>query len=501
MGEFSVRTAKLSMIVLLCVLFSFISHATAQKPTPTPERPRQIVSLLNDARLAAPELTVDTFVSLVESKKVSDPIWRKEILEEAWRLTGDVKYPVRMGRAYYGTGIVDTVSGYMTYAYDQKLDAMSLQARIIKALLGEDRMRAREIVFQVGGDLKLKPLTCEDSLAHVVDDIYATVGAVAKAAFGPTEIAEGVRGLFLLPWIENIQSPSQIMPLIELLNGLQGPAPERQMLINAFERSINRNFADDRSFSRAFLRDRSRALSFMWALDDSSSLRSAWRDYLAKNAAGPRCLDSKPAKKDELPWPVNSFNSMFAEEKRFSVEDFASVEYRGVPKDKLYLDSPTYKKVILLFKTARETKNRPENKDEKSSELEWQIKITEVLELLDSWKASPDESEAEVFNQKTVFYRTMTPEVGDTQMKTVVVRAFMRYLAGSSMQKDSFIEWLVHARWLAAKEPELFRQIASEVPNHNFNVMLSAKKLLAEPNKNLTPGLTSTKSSDGAPKS
>src|SRR5688572_14416489 len=40
----------------------------AQKPTPTPERSRQIVLLLDDARVAAPELGVDTFLKVVESK-------------------------------------------------------------------------------------------------------------------------------------------------------------------------------------------------------------------------------------------------------------------------------------------------------------------------------------------------------------------------------------------------------------------------------------------------
>jgi hypothetical protein len=464
------------LIVLSCD--PVLGQQTA-KPTPTPERPRAIVSLLNEARLAAPELAVDTLLKVVESKKATDPVWRKEILDEAWRMADDVRYPVQKERAYFGTDIVDTVSGYMTYAYELKLDRLSLQSRIIKNILTDDKQRARQMLFQIGGDLKLKPVGCEDSMSYVVDDIYATVGAVAKTAFTPKEISEGVRALFVLAWIENIQSPSQIMPVFELLNGLQGPASERQMLINAFERSVNRNFADDRSFSRAFYREPYRALSFIRSLGaaaENYSFAGAWRDFLIKNSAGPRCLDSKPAKKDILPAPVNSFNLMFAEEKRFTPEDFAEVEYRGVPKDKLYIESPTYKKISLLFKTAREAKNRPENKEDKAAQLEWQLKVSETLEALDSWKSSADESEAEVFNQKTVFYRVMLPEVDDPQMRMTVARAFMRYLAGSAMQKESFIEWLYHAKGLAAKQPELFTELASEFPNPNFNVMVAVKK-------------------------
>lgn len=496
------KDSKLRIGLFIAALLSCASPGFSQKPTPTPERPRAIVSLLNDARLAASELGVDTFLRVIESKKVTDPVWRKEILDEASRMADDVKYPVRKERAYFGTDIVDTVSGYMTYAYDLKLDTLSLRARIIKHVLADDKPRAREMLFQIGDDLKLKPLSCEDTLGYVVDDIYVTVGLVAKGSFSQKEVSEGLRALFVLPWIENIRSPSQIMPLIDLLNGLQGPASERQMLMNAFERSINRSFGDDRSFSHAFYRDRYKAVGFISAADESTSLTKAWRDFLAKNSDGPRCLDSKPAKKDDLPWPINSFNSMFAAERRFTAEDFESVEYRGVPKDKLYLNSPTYKKISVLFKTARETKNLPESKEDKAAKLEWQIKVRGVLEALDSWKASAEETESEVFNLKTVFYRTMIPEVDDPQMKVVVIRAFMRYLAASPMQKDSFIEWLYHAKWLATKEPEIFNELGTEFPNPNFKVMLAARKVLGEPAKNPPPvAATPAKPAEEAPKS
>lgn len=458
------------------------------KPAPTPERPREVVALLNDARLAAPELTVETILDLVESKKIKEAEWRRELLEEALRLVGDVKYPVRRRGTYLVQGgVIDTVSGYMAYAYDQKLDSLSLKSRIIKNVLADDKQRARQLVFEIGGNLKLKPLTCEDALVYDVAEIYSVVGLVAGSTFSQTEIEDGHRGTFLLPWVENVESPAQIVPVVQLLSGLEPATAERQLLANAFERSISRSFGDDRSFTRLFDRIGGPVASFI----TSSGLSAAWRDMLAENTSGPRCIESKPRDKAELPEPVRSFNHMFAEDKRFSPEQFETVEYRGAVRDKLYMQSAAYKKISQLFKAAREKKNLPENKNDKDAQLEWELKVDQTLDLLDSWKAGDGETDAEVFNQKAVWYRTMIPEVSDAKPKLTVIRAFMRYLAGAAIQKDSFIEWHYHTRWLAKTEPTLFATLSEEFPNPNFKVIVAAKKVLGEPEASKAVGAPS----------
>ncbi len=470
----------LSILILCCSGLTLTAQkavkdgATTLTVTPTPdahpERPREIVALLNDARLAAPELAVDTFLKVVESKKIKDPEWRREILDEALRMADDVKYPIRKQRVYYASVPVDTVSGYMTLAYDQRLDSLSLKARAIHDILADDRMRARQLVFQIGGDLGLKSVACDEAMSYVVDDLYTSVASVVNEAFTPTEIKEGVRGLFILPWIENIQSPSQIMPVIEMLTDVKATTTERRLLINAFQQSINKNFADDPSFSFAFYRDPNKASRFIADSEYKEELTAAWRQMLVKNTSGPRCLGSKP-KKDSLPWPLDAFNWLFPEEKRFKIEDFESVEYRGAPKDKLYTDSIMYKKVSLLYKTARQKKNLPENIDDKAAQLEWQLKVTDTLDLLDSWKASVDESDAEVFNQKTLWYQDLISQVKDPVVELAATRALLRCLASSTVQKDSFIEWLVHVKWAAIHNPTLFKQLADEFPNPNFKVL------------------------------
>ena len=86
-------------------------------------------------------------------------------------------------------------------------------------------------------------------MTYKVDDIYPVVAKVATASFTEKQVAEGQRALFVVPWIENIESPTQIGAALQLLQQMQGSPVERQMLFSGFSRSINRDFKDDRSFA------------------------------------------------------------------------------------------------------------------------------------------------------------------------------------------------------------------------------------------------------------
>lgn len=271
----------------------------------------------------------------------------------------------------------------------------------------------------------------------------------------------------------------QIIPIIDLLAGLQSPSAEKQVLLNAFENSLKRSFGDDRSFVQMFYGDAYKINSFIVSTGGvrRESLTAAWREFLAKNAGQQRCLDNKPRTRGEIPSPLGKFNFMFADDKKFKAEDFELVEYKGTANDKLYLDSQNYKKISLLFKTARETKNSRENKDDKAATNEWYSKILAVLEPLDLWVATDNETEAEVFSQKAMFYDVIVQEVGDQELKATVIRAFLRYLANSPMQRTSFIEWQYNLRRVADKNPEMFKQLLPDFPNPNFRVMVAAKKL------------------------
>ena len=469
---------RIALPILVLIVFSSIGSAqTAEKkPAPAPERAREIISLLGEARLAAPEIGVDTFIKVAQSKKVTDAAWRLEILEEALRMSGDVKYPVRRVVIPFNGIPVDTVAGYLSYAHDQKLDDLSLKSRIIRELLKVNKERARQVVFELGGRLGLKPLKCEDALAYEVSDIYRVVGAVAKEVFTPKEVADGVRAQFVAAWFENITSPAQIAPALDLLEQFKGSEAEKFLLFAAMSQTIDRNFGDDRSFGYAAERDLlgnriARLVSGTDAPSLKADLLTAFRNFMIKNLKGTRCKENTIKPDSVVPAYVRDANFLFAE-KPMTIDEIAQTESALGAKVIRYWRSETSKKLQNMFRGLRAAKTQ-----EGMTQDEWSVKFNQFIEELDSWTSSDNETDSEVFNQKAVLLRTLYDSVHERKLREVWMGSFVKFLDRSAMQKQGLIEWLLHARWLANKEPEMFAATAGSSNSPNLRLLVSAKKV------------------------
>lgn len=471
--------------VAICLIV-WHGNAAAQKPTPspTPERPREIVALLNDARLAAPELAVDTFLKIVESKKVTDPVWRKEIVDEALRMIDDVQYPMPMRPAYGGrverdNELLDTEDFVLVVAYGAKLDRLSFRGRVITLLLESDRERAKQMIFQMGGQLGLKPRSCEDALTYSPEGIYAVVAKVAKAVFTEQQIAEGQRALFVAPWIENIESPRQIYPALDLLQQMQGSAAERQLLFNAASRAINRNFKDDRSFTYAWEAITARTAKLIDGESDplKSELKSAFRGMLLKNLRGTRCKDNEIKKDEPLPGYIEAANKLFPE-KPLTFEDVSTSEFSGTAKlTHILKKSSAARKFRDESSAVRDTQivdNKVVNHD--VTDVAWVSRVNEYIDRVLSFEGSDNETEAEMLFIKGGFVGGMMSGISPGELRKSIVRKYLRLVAGSRLQKTSFIEWRFWITDLERMAPESFYDIALEFPNPNLKVMAAAKR-------------------------
>ncbi|CAN5388213.1 hypothetical protein BH10ACI2_BH10ACI2_19230 [soil metagenome] len=473
--------------------------ATAQKPSaspkPTPERSREIVALLNDARLAAPELAVDTFLRVVELKKVTDPVWRKEIIDEALRVIDDVQYAMPMRPAYggeveRGNELLDTQEFVIVVGSGAKLDRLSFRGRVIELLLETDRERAKQMVFQMGGQLGLKPRSCEDALTYSPDDIYMVVGKVAKAVFSEQQIAEGQRALFVAPWIENIESPRQIYSALNLLQQMQGSAVERQTLFNAASTAINRNFKDDRSFTYQWEGLAGKVGKITSGEPDplKSDLANAFRGMLVKNLRGTRCTDNEVKKAGPLPVYVEAANKLFPE-KPLTIEDVSTSDLSGTAKLTHILKKSTagrkFREELLAVVGDQIVDNKVINHD--LADADWASRITEFIDRSLSFEGTDSETESELLFLKAAFVGRVIHGVNPGDLRKSIVRKYIRLLAASNLQKTSFIEWRF---WIADAErmaPESFYLIAAEFPNPNLKLMANAKKLLEEPKKDEPP--------------
>ena len=146
--------------------------------------------------------------------------------------------------------LVDTRSGYLSRAYDLKLDSLSLQSRAIRDMLPMDAAKAREL-FQEVSRPALARLTCDDPLVYDVSDFYQALGAIVEGAFTAEERKKEEHLNFLLDYVGQVSSPFQLAPLARVIKSASVSAQQRDILWNKFNGLLESMQPDDRSFTTA----------------------------------------------------------------------------------------------------------------------------------------------------------------------------------------------------------------------------------------------------------
>lgn len=141
-------------IVVFCCLLTNVECVKAQKReasktvSPTPEIATKLEqeriaaeNLIFDAQGQQAEIAADALIRIVQSNKIITVQRKIELLEEAFRHASEAQYPIRLG--FFG--VMDTRSGMLSEALDLELDKLSLQSRVVMAMLPLDKQRAKEL--------------------------------------------------------------------------------------------------------------------------------------------------------------------------------------------------------------------------------------------------------------------------------------------------------------------------------------------------------------------
>src|SRR5215471_18818900 len=131
---------------------------------------KETEALLALARTAPPEIFADSIVKLVESGKITGVDAQKTLLESAFAAAGQAREPIRL--------IPLPGLGPDNRASDLQLDVLSLQTRVLRALLTVDRALAREKFSSITRP-HLDVQVCEDPLIPDASSYYAAAGAIA----------------------------------------------------------------------------------------------------------------------------------------------------------------------------------------------------------------------------------------------------------------------------------------------------------------------------------
>lgn len=459
-----------------------VSKIPAPSPSPSPKpvqsRPKDIVNLIRDARFAAPELAADTLIGLLEARKVSEKEWRKELVDEILRLIDEVPARVSLRPvSIRGVNLSNTNIYLIAAARSLKLDQLSLKGRVIKILAESEPERARQIVFDLGGQLKLKSRSCEDALVYDVGSIYTAAAQVAKVAFSESQIADGRRAMFLLPWFETIESPTQLVPAIALIEQVQGPLIERQMLFNALIKSMDRSFNDDRSFS-ATANSVGMKIASLAVNDETLKLQllGAYRAFLVKNIQSTRCKDNAVTRSSLVPDYIETANKLLPE-KPLALDDIVTRSSEGVVKT---TDLAAKSASIRMF-TEELRKLQSQGGDRESaspvaSDLDWQQRVRMLVEKVLSFDGENGETDEEVLFIKCSALGAILQMVKTTELRKLLFRSSILTLSRSPLQKTNFPTWFYLAKGLQQSDRQLFSDFALETPNSNFNIMIEAAR-------------------------
>ncbi len=368
-----------------------------------PKLPEPYRSIAEQAHSVSPEFAADALLRIVESHKITDVEAQRDLVEQAFRLAGSAKFRLRM-RNLSGA-MVDTRSGYLSKAYDLKLDALSLASRAVRDMVPIDRARARAM-FQEIPRPQLTPLSCDDPLVYEVSDYYRTLTTIVDSSFSEKERKKDEHLNFFLDYLLQAVSPAQLSPLAAAIKTVGVTPEQREILWNRLAGILENMQPDDRSYSAS-----------LWEVTQAipPGLHPSLEKYLRKSSGCPDDAQSQPAKTGSTPkieryWESVATNILLdgAKKLRFGTEG------------------------KLLTGADRATE-------------EWQQQLADYLRQLGEWGPGQEKSEADYYHQKCVVYEALVELIPPGQQRDAILTGYLDFIGNSSLQQQSPAEWFMHA--------------------------------------------------------
>jgi hypothetical protein len=430
------------MSVRAALVFVAVLAAQAQEP-------KDPFRTLADAAMAAPpELAADVLIRLAESGKVSDKESRTEWLERAFHLAGSAKFaqPRSVGRSI----TTDSDAGDMHAALQSGLDTLSLQSRVIRAILPLDRTKAMDL-FQSVPPLQIPALSCKDAIAYSAAPYYDMVRAVYEHGFSAEERKDEKHLDLLRNVVGRMASPSELAPAANLIKQLHLEAE----LLGRYAGALRQMQADDRSFDFAGNLTVFQNYAFMQAL----------RVYLVRHLSGKRCADNTDNRQ------LNVFNTAmraFEYDKGdlapITDEESKPAKTEGRMELFSYWGTPRTKKLLMDLKQLRfgtenqqaENNKKPRRADgrtqflteEQRSDPAWEASVREFLHDVERWSKDHEEAEANYFHMGAQIYAVLIELIPARDLRGEILRSYISFLRQSPLARDNPPAWFLQVKRL-----------------------------------------------------
>lgn len=447
-----------TLVILLtsCVMLVFVSLggkvACAQQKTnrDLQARSAQVDSLIANASAAMPEVAADMLIKIAESSLVRDRQRKIELLEEAFRRSGEVQQKYR--RKLWD-GPVDSRGGYLSAAFDQQIDSLSLRCRVVRAMLSLDAERARTLFSEIPA-IKLDELSCKQSLAYDLAGFYETISLVAAKSFSAAEIQQGERLRFIRSHVETVHSPAQISPVINLLIDSSVSAADLSVIGKAFSSALSRVAADRRSFTASVLHNNlitntDRLLRIYRDHDlPMSELISSFQSYLLRQLNSDQCADIASSK--------STMKQIWANLDRFNAWLNDPIQPKDIKPSRIdHLDtgeqfwtSSRSSELLMKLKALTFGDGKESLTIETRRANDWQQKMELLLADVEGWDGTSENNALTYFHEKANLYARLLELAPSRESKMRVLLKFAGFWRNSEAREKSSVEWLLHLHGL-----------------------------------------------------
>jgi hypothetical protein len=428
---------------------------------------RQSISaevLIAEVSSAPPEIAADLLIKIAESKVIGDKQKRIELLDEAFRRASGVQQKLRL-KAW--AGLVDTRSGYLSAAYDLKLDALSLKCRAVKAMLALDTQRARSLFSEIP-KLRLTSLGCTEVLGYDVSEFYQTLQQIEQKSFSKEERTQGYDAQFISSYLDDLVSPAQVGPVFNLIANSQSTDAELGVLIARLSSALKKILKDPRSFALSMkYGDVIAGLQRLIGECEqkkipTSELLSSFRSYVVGELSSAQCSDALvESDQQHQDQSIAYVNKWFSNPIR--LEDIKPLRVETAGQSVRFWASSDSAQLLMKVKKLRfGTKQTPLTLEERST-LEWQQSLTQLLTELEIWDGEKENTETDYFHEKCVLYKTLFDLASNREDRMRILLSLAHYLRDTSIAQQSRIEWLLHANYLVEKVRSMAGPERSEI--------------------------------------
>ena len=409
-------------------LLVLVSAAARQEPVARLRNP-QIEILIEEARAVPPEFSADVLIRAAQAVPVTDPDWRRELLEEAFMRAYGAQQEYRRRAAPLPP---DTRQGAEALAADTPLNRVALQVRAVQLLRFTDADRARELFGWIEPHLDAD--TCESALTPALDEYYVALATLSRQSFASTTSQGRSDALsFFELFLWRARTPSEVPSVIRAIRRFRATTGEAANLEALLRAMLENGELAPRAFSTSevdiasqmsALRDVDRALGI-----GGTHLLATLRRYLVAQFEGPRCSDSAA---DEA--VVEWFNAIIRREggERDGIAQISSIEARpsrrlGAVTLSPYWTTPEARRLPDDAGRLRGTGTQPLPLVVRRSRG-WLEQADRHLVDVQQWQATREASARDHFYQKGSLFLSLVDLVPRSPTRVRVLRAFVDFL-------------------------------------------------------------------------